>query len=199
MVWGMMRSFLLVLVSLLLASAHAQSQTYSLKILLDGEPIGWDVGEGVTRNGEFFVVDDPSQPLEVLFDGGWLELHLSDFGTFAQPHVTGMRFSREADPNTFSMGATVRHQDRGWDDYADTIVFEGADNGRLTLEHPHDDERPFTRSKDDVRAEGEVRVHALDNVRSGDGSAIVVDFASAPFAGLERGNLRYELELQPQN
>lgn len=188
-----------MLAFLLFTSVHAQSQTYSLKLLLDGKPLNWDVGEGVTRNGEFFVVDDPSQPLEVFFDGGQLELHLGDFGTFAQPHVTGMRFSREVDPNTFSMGATVRHQDRGWDDYADTIVFGGAENGRLTLQQPHDDEQPFTRSKDSVRAEGEVRVHALDNVRSGDGSAIVVDFAAAPFSELERGNLRYELALQPQN
>ena len=101
--------------------------------------------------------------------GGQLELHLADFGTFDQPHVTGMRFSREADPNTFSMGATVRHHDQGWDDYADTIVFEGAQNGRRPLLHPHDEEQPFTRSKDNVRADGPVRIYALDNVRSGGG------------------------------
>jgi len=198
MVEGMKRP-LLALSLMLFAAASAQSQTYSLRVLLDGRPLNWDIGEGVTRNGEFFVVDDPSVPLEVFFEGGRLELHLADFGTFAQPHVTGMRFSRGADPNTFSMGATVRHDDRGWDDYADTIVFDGAENGRLALAHPHDEEQPFTRSKNDVRAEGEVRVHALDNVRSGEGSAIIVDFASAPFSELERGNLRYELVLQPQN
>lgn len=201
MVGGMKRLLLALSLAftLVLATASAQRQIYSLNLLLNGEPLAWDSGEGVTRNGLEFFVEDPAQPLEVYFEGGRLELHLADFGTFAQPHVTGIRFSRNADPNTFSMGATVRHNDRGWDDYADTIVFGGAKNGRLTLQHPHDDEQPFTRSKDDVQAEGEVRVHALDNVRSGDGSAIVVDFASAPFAELERGTLRYELTVRPQN
>lgn len=190
---GSMKRFLFVLLSLVFFTA-AYAQTYSLTVLLDGEPLTWDVGEGVERNGEFFRVDDPSEPLTVLFEGGRLELDLADFGTFSKPHVTGMRFSRDADPGSFSMGATVRHDEQGWDDYADTIVFEGAENGQLALGHPH--EGAFTRSKDGVRTMGEVRVHALDNVRSGEGSAIVVDFASAPFAGLERGNLRYELVLQ---
>ena len=108
-----------------------------------------------------------------------------------------MQFSREAEPNTFSMGATVRHHDQGWDDYADTIVFEGAENGRRPLLHPHDDEQPFTRSQSGVRPDGPVRVHALDNVRSGEGSAIIIDFSQAPFKDLERGELAYELTAQP--
>jgi hypothetical protein len=193
---------LLSLALFTLASAQ-EAQLYSLKLLLNGQPLSWDVGEGVERNGEFFVVQPDTlpagEPLVVYFEGGQLELELADFGTFAHPHVTGVRFSREADPSTFSMGATVRHHDRGWDDYADTVVFEGAQNGRLTLQHPHDDEQPFTRSKNNVRAEGEVRVHALDNVRSGPGSAVVIDVSRPPFAGLERGNLRYELVRQPAN
>lgn len=187
-------------VLLSLASAQqAQIQYYSLKLFLDGKPLEWDSGEGSNRNGEFFGVEDPTEPLTVYFDGGQLELHLADYGTFDQPHVTGMRFSREGAPNTFSMGATVRHNDQSWDDYADTIVFDGAENGRLALAHPHDDEQPFTRSKSGVRADGPVRIHALDNVRSGDGSAITVDFSQAPFKGLERGILSYELTPQPRN
>lgn len=193
---------LLPLALFTLASAQ-EAQLYSLKLLLNGQPLSWDVGEGVERNGEFFVVQSDTlpagEPLVVYFEGGRLELELADFGTFAQPHVTGVRFSREADPNTLSMGATVHHHDQGWDDYADTIVLEGAENGRLALQHPHDDEQPFTRSKNNVRADGRVRVHAFDNVRSGSGSAIVIDVSRPPFAGLERGNLRYELVQQPAN
>jgi hypothetical protein len=153
----------------------------------------------VDRNGEFFEIDDPSVPLTVFFEGGQLELHLADFGTFSQPHVTGVRFSRGVDPDTFSMGATVRHAGRGAEDYTDTLVFDGAEGGRLAFAEPQDETKAFTRSKDGVRAAGEVRVSALDSVRSGDGSAITMDLASAPFAGLERGNLRYELVLQPEN
>ena len=178
--------------------ALAQTHDYTLELTLDGQPIHWDSGEGTDRNGDFFSVEDPNEPLTVYFDGGELELHLADFGTFAQPHVIGLRFSREADPNTFSMGATVRHHDQGWDDYADTIVFEGAENGRRPLLHPHDDEQPFTRSQDHVRADGPVRIYALDNVRSGEGSAIVVDFSKAPFKGLGRGILSYQLTPQPE-
>lgn len=179
-------------------AAHAE-QIYAFKLLLDGEPLDWDVGEGIDRNGEFFVVDDPAVPLTVYFEGGQLELQLADFGTFSQPHVTGVRFSRGVDPNTFSMGATVRHAGQGAEDYTDTIVFDGAEGGRLTLTEPQDETGAFTRSKDGVQATGEVRVSALDSVRSGDGSAVVLDFASEPFAELERGNLRYELVLQPPN
>ena len=192
-----MKRILLAFGLTLLTFASAQTHDYTLKLFLDGKPVHWDSGEGTDRNDAFFSVEDPFEPLTVYFDGGQLELHLADFGTFAQPHVISMRFSRGTAPNTFSLGATVRHHDQGWDDYADTIVFEGAENGRLALTHPHDDEQPFTRSKDNVRADGPVRVYALDNVRSGEGSAIIIDFSKAPFKGLERGVLSYELTPQP--
>ncbi len=182
MVKSMKRSLLALLSFVLLTAAYAQEQVYEFKLLLDGEPLDWDVGEGIDRNGEFFVVDDPAVPLTVYFEGGRLELQLADFGTFSQPHVTGVRFSRGVDPSTFSMGATVRHAGQGADDYTDTIVFDGAKGGRLTLTEPQEGAGAFTRSKDGVQATGEVRVSALDSVRSGDGSAVVLDFASEPFA-----------------
>ena len=193
----MIRTLLALLSTLALvspASALAQGDggTYCLTLILDGNPVHWDAGEGVTRNGDTITIDDTSAPLQVYFDGGWLELRPADFGTFAQPEVIGLRFLRGSDPNVMSMGATVRHADKGFDDYTDTIVFEGAKNGRLTLSEPLGGDKPFTRSKENVTATGQVRVSALDNVRSGDGSAIVVDFSQAPFAQLERGNLRYE-------
>ena len=200
-----MKRLLLVLSSLLFfaalmgASAQESSgrQLYRLTLLLDGQPLHWDAGEGVTRNGDLVYVDDPTAMFPVYFEGGWLELRPADFGTFAQPHVTGFRFIRDADPESFSMGATVHHRDAGFDDYTDAIVFDGAENGRLVLSEAlgGDGSEGFTRSKDGVRATGQVRISALDSVRSGDGSAIVVDFSQAPFSQRERGNLRYELTL----
>lgn len=178
------------------ASAQAaQRQLYRLTLLLDGQPLHWDAGEGVTRNGDLVYIDDPTATFQAYFDGGWLELRPADFSTFAQPHVTGFRFIRNADPESFSMGATVHHKDAGFDDYTDAIVFDGAENGRIVLSEAlgGDGSRGFTRSKDGVRATGQVRISALDNTRSGDGSAIVVDFSQEPFSKLERGNLRYEL------
>ena len=173
-----------------------ESRDYSLQLLLDGRPVAWDSGEGSNRNGEFFSVEDVSEPFTVYFEGGRLELHLADFGTFMQPHVTGVRFRRGTEPQTLSLGATARHQGDG--DFTDTIVFDGAQGGRLSVA-PHDESKPFTRSKDGLQVVGEVRFSALDSVRSGDGSAIVVDFSQAPFRSLERGTLRYELVLQPKN
>lgn len=194
----MTRLLLTVLGLLAFTSATAQERTYALRLLLDGNPVNWDPGEGISRNGEFFTVEDPSVPLTVYFEGGQLELYLADFGTFAQPHVTGVRFSRGMDPQALSLGATVEHRSENPDDYTDTIAFDGAEGGRLTVE-PHDETKAFTRSKEGMRADGEVRFSALDSTRSGDGSAIVVDFSQRPFSGLERGTLRYELVLQPQN
>lgn len=185
---------------LLLTAVTAQSaeRSYSLELLLDGVPVNWDPGEGVSRNGEFFTVEDPSVPLTVYFEGGQLELRLADFGTFAQPHVTGIRFSRGVDPQELSLGATVEHRSSDPNDYTDTIAFDGAEGGRLTVP-PHDESDAFTRSKEGMRAAGPVRFSALDSTRSGDGSAIVVDFSQEPFRGLERGTLRYVLEPVPEN
>ncbi len=197
-----MKRFLVTLVSLLTlvtfavgTAQDAARPLYRLTLLLDGQPLHWDVSEGVSRNGDLFYVDDPDAMMQVYFEGGWLELYPADFGTFSQPQVTGFRFIRGANASSFSMGATVHHKDAGFDDYTDAIVFDGADKGRIVLSEAlgGDGSKGFTRSKDGVRASGVVRVSALDNVRSGEGSAIVVDFSQAPFSKLERGNLRYEL------
>jgi len=187
-----MKLLLLSLVSLL-GLAQAQ-ETYQLTLLLNGQPVHWDPGEGVTRNGDLFQVNDTSVPLTVYFEGGRLELDLEDFGTFDRAHVLGVRYRRTGE-NTYSMGATVRHADTQ-EDYASVIRFEGegVENGTRDLLHPHVNEQPFTRSKDGVVARGEVRVTADDTVGEGGGSAIVLDFGSEPFSSLERANLRVELE-----
>lgn len=174
-----------------------ESRDYSLQLLLDGVPINWDAGDGANRNGEYFSIEDISVPFTIYFEGGRLELQPADFGTFAQPHVTGIRFRRGVEPTTLSLGATVRHQGNA-DDYTDTIAFDGAEGGRLSVP-PQDESKAFTQSKDAMKATGEVRFSALDSVRSGEGSAIVIDFSQAPFRELERATLRYELVVQPQD
>ena len=48
---------------------------------------------------------------------------------------------------TFSV--TLRHEDTGWDDYADgwrVVAEDGRELGMRTLFHPHVNEQPFTRS-----------------------------------------------------
>lgn len=70
----------------------------------------------------------------------------------------------------YSFTVTVRHDDAGWDHYADQWQVLGPDGTMLAtriLAHPHVDEQPFTRSLDGVTIrEGisRVRVRAHDKV-----------------------------------
>lgn len=70
----------------------------------------------------------------------------------------------------FTIRTTVRHDDSGWDHYANRWVVLGKDGSILAeriLLHPHEDEQPFTRSLSGVRipaGDSEVYVQAFDSV-----------------------------------
>ena len=54
---------------------------------------------------------------------------------------------------TFKISVTVKHDDSGWEHYADKWDVAGPENtilGTRTLYHPHVDEQPFTRSLTNV-------------------------------------------------
>lgn len=80
-------------------------------------------------------------------------------GVRAAPGASGWRFE-----------VTLRHDDAGWDHYADAWEVRGADGavfGRRTLHHPHVDEQPFTRALSGVEIPdgvAEVVIHARDSV-----------------------------------
>ena len=70
-----------------------------------------------------------------------------------QADVIDARGTRSAD-GTWTISATVRHADEGWDHYADRWDVVGADGQVLAsrkLLHPHEAEQPFTRSLSGVR------------------------------------------------
>jgi hypothetical protein len=51
--------------------------------------------------------------------------------------------------SVFRIDVTVRHEDAGWDHYAnrwDILDLDGNVLGSRVLAHPHDNEQPFTRS-----------------------------------------------------
>ena len=53
-----------------------------------------------------------------------------------------------------TISATVRHDDTGWDHYANhwrVLTPEGEEIARRVLYHPHENEQPFTRSLGQVR------------------------------------------------
>ena len=64
--------------------------------------------------------------------------------------VAIMSFAKDG---TWTFDVTVRHDDTGWDHYADKWEVVGPDGQVLAtrvLLHPHENEQPFTRSLDGV-------------------------------------------------
>lgn len=62
--------------------------------------------------------------------------------------------------NTFTFDVTVKHDDSGWDHYADKWEIIGpaeAILGTRVLYHPHVDEQPFTRSLRNVTTAASIR------------------------------------------
>ena len=70
-----------------------------------------------------------------------------------QPRV----IAADASPNgdgSYTVSATIRHGDTGWDHYADNfevLTPDGTLLERRVLYHPHVDEQPFTRSVGGVK------------------------------------------------
>lgn len=80
----------------------------------------------------------------------------------------------------YRIDATVRHDDEGWDHYAnrwDVLAPDGAVLGSRELLHPHVDEQPFTRSLTlDIPAGIErVVLRANDSVHGADGETFELD------------------------
>ena len=77
---------------------------------------------------------------------------------------------RPAAVGSFDIDVTLRHDDTGWDHYANRWEVVGPDGRVLAtrvLYHPHVNEQPFTRSLSGVRIPGEftwVRVRGHDLV-----------------------------------
>lgn len=76
---------------------------------------------------------------------------------------------------------TVEHADTGWEHYADAWRVVGPDGtvfGTRSLQHPHVDEQPFTRSMPGVkipRGVTAVRVEGHDNVHGWGGATVEVE------------------------
>ena len=86
----------------------------------------------------------------------------------------------------YTVSATVRHDDTGWDHYADAfevLAPDGAVLGTRVLVHPHETEQPFTRSLTGVAIpEGitEITVRAHDKVHGLGGQEVTVSLPDRP-------------------
>jgi len=93
--------------------------------------------------------------------------------------VTSVEVKQTAS-GSFHFDVTVRHDDSGWNHYADrwdVLAPDGAVVGSRTLFHPHVDEQPFTRSLSGVVVAdtiSEVTVRAHDYVHAYGGKTVTV-------------------------
>ncbi len=82
---------------------------------------------------------------------------------------------------TWTISATIRHADTGWDHYADRFVVVAPDGTVLAtreLAHPHVNEQPFTRSVSGVTIPDSadyVTIRADDNLDDESGAAFRID------------------------
>ena len=94
--------------------------------------------------------------------------------------VTAVDIKKE-DQNTYHFSVTVRHDDTGWDHYAnkwEVIDDNGTVLGTRILQHPHVGEQPFTRSLSGVKIPAHIKtvtVRAHDSVHKYGGKVMTVD------------------------
>jgi hypothetical protein len=87
------------------------------------------------------------------------KLDLDDYSTsldYAQ--VTDV-LATQASDGSWCFDATVRHNDEGWNHYADgweVVDLDGNQLGYRRLGHPHDNEQPFKRSQCDINIPKEI-------------------------------------------
>ncbi len=89
------------------------------------------------------------------------------------------------DAGSWSVDTTLRHDDAGWDHYADAwrvVDAQGKELGRRTLVHPHETEQPFTRSLSSLEIPSgttTVFVEAHDKVHGWSKQKVKVDLTQA--------------------
>ncbi len=90
----------------------------------------------------------------------------------------------ETGTRIYRFDVTVRHEDSGWEHYADrwdVLAPDGRVLATRKLLHPHENEQPFTRSLRGVPISSDiarVRVRAHDNVHGYGGAERTIDMAT---------------------
>ncbi|WP_038036487.1 hypothetical protein [Thermopetrobacter sp. TC1] len=110
---------------------------------------------------------------------------VAGFALAAQPALAGKADVVQARAvstanNTWRFDVTVRHEDSGWDHYADRyeiLSMKGRVLATRVLAHPHVNEQPFTRSLYNVRIPKgikRIRIRAHDSRHGYGGKEIVL-------------------------
>ena len=107
-------------------------------------------------------------------------LIVSAWAAAGEAHVVSAKAAREA-AGSYRFTVTVRHDDEGWNHYANEwqgVGIDGTVYGTRTLYHPHVDEQPFTRSLSGVRIPPGVEsviIRAGDSVHGYGGESVTVE------------------------
>ena len=180
-----------VLAFVLLVTGAAWAQSYTLELLINNQPVTWQVAEPAIKEGESFTVPEGQDTVTVTFEGGSLKLNLADWGVWDYAHVLGVDVQKTGE-DAYTFSTTLRHRDEGWEHYANLwrVAGEEVTNGVRELLHPHDNEQPFTRSQSNIEAVGTVTLEAQDTVHGAGGSTVTLDLGA--FSG-DNVSFRYEL------
>lgn len=101
-------------------------------------------------------------------------------GFSGEADIVGVKV-KQSGSGSFDFDVTVRHEDTGWEHYADkweVLLPDGTVVGSRTLYHPHVGEQPFTRSLSGVQIPAditEVTVRAHDSVHAYGGKTTTVE------------------------
>ena len=105
--------------------------------------------------------------------------------------VSIINASFKKDKGLWYVSVTLKHQDSGWDHYADSwrlVDVDGKIIGTRVLFHPHEQEQPFTRSLSNVRINPTVKqlyVEAHDKVHGWSSQRLLVDLRQPQGPGFQ--------------
>lgn len=112
------------------------------------------------------------------------EFNLSQYSTSLEYAQVKEVSAVQSKDGSWCFSASVRHNDEGWDHYADgweVVDLEGNQLGNRPLAHPHDTEQPFTRSQCNIvipEAISTVAVRAKCNQHGFGGKPVVIDMTT---------------------
>ena len=92
--------------------------------------------------------------------------------------------AREHADDTWCFSTSVRHNDQGWEHYADgweVVDVRGNQLGYRKLGHPHDNEQPFTRRQCNIKIPSDISiviVRAKCNNHGFGGKPVTVDLSN---------------------
>ena len=117
--------------------------------------------------------------MKIIFSAAILSMLMINIVCAGQADVLKVEVGH-AGESAYQFDVTVRHNDEGWDHYAnkwDVVAPDGTVLATRILHHPHEKEQPFTRSLSGVKipkSVNKVSIQAHDSVHGYGGKIITI-------------------------